>query len=86
MRLWFGLALLTGPLAAQSVRVRLEGRVPAAAMAIVDSLVQQATQEDLPTEPLVQKALEGGAKHVSAGRIVAIEVVADPAKLRRVPA
>ena len=71
MRLWFGLALLTGPLAAQSVRVRLEGRVPAAAMAIVDSLVQQATQEDLPTEPLVQKALEGGAKHVSAGRIVA---------------
>ena len=71
MRLCFALALLAGPLAAQSVRVRLEGRVPAAAMAIVDSLVQQATQEDLPTEPLVQKALEGGAKHVSAGRIVA---------------
>ncbi len=71
MRLWFGLALLTGPLAAQSVRVRLEGRVPAAAMAIVDSLVQQATQENLPTEPLVQKALEGGAKHVSVERIVA---------------
>ena len=71
MRLWLGLALLTGPLAAQSVRVRLEGRVPAAAMATVDSLVQQARQEDLPTEPLVQKALEGGAKHVSAERIVA---------------
>ena len=71
MRLWLGLALLTGPLAAQSVRVRLEGRVPAAALATVDSLVQQARQEDLPTEPLVQKALEGGAKHVSAGRIVA---------------
>jgi len=71
MRLWFGLALLTGPLAAQSVRVRLEGRVPAAALATVDSLVQQARQEDLPTEPLVQKALEGGAKHVSAERIVA---------------
>ena len=71
MRLWLGLALLTGPLAAQSVRVRLEGRVPAAALATVDSLVQQARQEDLPTEPLVQKALEGGAKHVSAERIVA---------------
>jgi len=65
------LALLASPLAAQSERDRLEGRVPAAAIPTVDSLVQLATREDLPTEPLVQKALEGGAKHQPAGRIAA---------------
>ena len=65
------LVLLASPLAAQSERDRLEGRVPAAAIPTVDSLVQLATREDLPTEPLVQKALEGGAKHQPAGRIAA---------------
>src|SRR5207253_1794770 len=69
MRLGLLLALVSSPLAAQSVRSRLEGRVPTAAVLTVDSLVQVAAREDLPTEPLVQKALEGGAKHVSAGRI-----------------
>lgn len=67
------LALLAGPLApgaAQSLRGRLEDRVPAAAIPAVDSLVRQAAQEQLPTEPLVQKALEGGAKGASAERIV----------------
>jgi hypothetical protein len=63
--------LLTPPLAAQSVRGRLEGRVPAEAVPAVDSLVQVAAAEGLPTEPLVQKALEGGAKHVTAPRVVA---------------
>jgi len=65
------LALLATPLAAQSVRDRLEGRVPAEAIPAVDSLVQVAAQENLPTEPLVQKALEGGAKQVVALRVVA---------------
>src|SRR5467141_1507613 len=69
MKLGLLLALVSSPLAAQSVRSRLEGRVPTAAVPTVDSLVQVAAREDLPTEPLVQKALEGGAKHVSAGRI-----------------
>src|SRR5881628_71512 len=66
--------LLAAPLApgaAQSVRGRLEGRVPVAVIAGVDSLVRQAAREQLPTEPLVQKALEGGAKEVPAARIVA---------------
>lgn len=63
-------ALLATPLAAQSVRDRLEGRVPAEAIPTIDSLVQVAAQESLPTEPLVQKALEGGAKHVAARRLV----------------
>src|SRR6184192_3811406 len=69
MRLGLLLMLVAGPLAAQSVRSRLEARVPMAAVPTVDSLVQVATREGLPTEPLVQKALEGGAKHVSAPRI-----------------
>lgn len=71
MKLWVVLALLAGPLAAQSVQSRLEGRVPSAAIPIVDSLIQSAAQEGLPTEPLIQKAIEGGAKHVAAPRIVA---------------
>lgn len=65
------LALLAGPLAAQSARARLEGRIPGAAIPAVDSLVQRAFQEGLPTEPLIQKALEGGAKQVTGPRIVA---------------
>jgi len=71
MRLWLGLALVAGPLAAQSARARLEGRVPGATLPVVDSLVQRASAEGLPTEPLIQKALEGGAKQITAPRIVA---------------
>jgi len=61
---------LAAPLAAQSARARLEGRVPAASIAAIDSLVQVAARESLPTEPLVQKAIEGGAKRVSGDRII----------------
>ena len=57
-------------LAAQSVRGRLQGRVPESAIAAVDSLVRAAEMESLPSDPLVKKALEGGAKGVSADRIV----------------
>src|SRR2546422_5488516 len=71
MKLGLLLALLASPLGAQSVRSRLEGRVPALAIPVVDSLVQLAAREDLPTEPLVQKALEGGAKRVPPQQIAA---------------
>src|SRR3989442_12492330 len=74
MKRWVVPALavfLALPLAAQSVRGRLEGRIPSAAIPAVDSLIQFASQEGLPTEPLIQKALEGGAKHVPGPRIVA---------------
>ena len=79
MRLGVVLALLvvgTGagavtPLAAQSVQSRLVGRIPGDAVPVVDSLVQVALHEGLPSEPLVQKALEGGAKQVPGPRIVA---------------
>ncbi len=71
MKLGLAAVLLAGPLAAQSVQGRLAGRIPSAAVPTVDSLVQVARQEGLPTEPLVQKALEGGAKQVPGPRIVA---------------
>ena len=73
MKRWVVLActaFLAIPLAAQSVRGRLEGRIPSEAIPGVDSLIQFASQEGLPTEPLIQKALEGGAKHVTGPRIV----------------
>lgn len=68
MRLALALALLaTGPLAAQS---RLAGRVPAAALPAIDSIIAAAVAESLPSEPLVQKALEGSAKGIPADRLV----------------
>jgi hypothetical protein len=64
--------LAAGRVAAQtSARARLEGRVPPAIVAAVDSIIGDAASRDLPTEPLIQKALEGGAKGVPADRIVA---------------
>jgi len=71
MRLTLAFVLVAFPLAAQSARARLEGRVPAAALPGIDSLVAQAVAESLPSEPLVQKALEGGAKGVPPDRLVA---------------
>src|SRR3979490_311810 len=49
---------------------RLAGRVPAAALPAIDSIIAVAAAESLPTEPLVQKALEGGAKNIPADRLV----------------
>jgi hypothetical protein len=65
--------LLTGvtvaPLVAQDGNPRLV-RVPEAARPAIDSLIAVAVAESLPTEPLVQKALEGSAKGVPADRLV----------------
>src|ERR1051325_5277275 len=49
---------------------RLEGRVPAAALPAIDSIIATAVAESLPTEPLIQKALEGSAKGIPADRLV----------------
>jgi len=49
---------------------RLAGRVPAAALPAIDSILAAAVAESLPTEPLVQKALEGSAKNIPADRLV----------------
>src|SRR3989442_12910051 len=68
------LALLATPvgLVAQSGSdvTRLSGRVPAAALPAIDSIIAAAVAESLPTEPLVQKALEGSAKNIPADRLV----------------
>ena len=58
-------------LPAQTPHQRLTGRVPATALPVIDSLIGQAVAESLPTEPLVQKALEGSAKSIPPERLVA---------------
>jgi hypothetical protein len=67
------LVLVAAPLAAQNgggTASRLAGRVPPAALPAIDSLIAAAVAESLPSEPLVQKALEGGAKGVPTDRLV----------------
>lgn len=68
------LLVCAAPLASQTTsaasRGRLEGRVPAASLPAIDSLIGVAAAEHLPTDLLIQKAVEGGAKHVSGDRIV----------------
>src|SRR2546423_12502434 len=74
MKRWVGLALsacLAPPLPAQSVRGRLEGRIPSTAIPAVDSTLQCAAGGGLPAGRLIKRALEGGAKRVAAPRIVA---------------
>jgi len=67
------LVLVAAPLAAQNgggAASRLAGRVPPAALPAIDSLIAAAVAESLPSEPLVQKALEGSAKGVPTDRLV----------------
>ncbi|PYP07952.1 MAG: hypothetical protein DMD59_13625, partial [Gemmatimonadetes bacterium] len=70
LRLALALALVAAPVASQTGGPRLAGRVPAAALPAIDSIIATAVAESLPTEPLVQKALEGSAKNVPADRLV----------------
>ena len=63
--------LVAVPLSSQEVRSRLAGRVPGASLPALDSIMAEADAEGIPIEPLIQKALEGGAKGVSPDRIVA---------------
>lgn len=60
----------TTPLAAQSGFARLAGRVPPPALSAIDSILVAAHREGLPTEPLIEKAFEGGAKGVAPDKIV----------------
>ena len=64
------LVLVAGPLTAQSGSTRLAGRVPASVLPAIDSIIGTALAESLPTEPLVQKALEGSAKNIPPDRLV----------------
>lgn len=64
-------ALVPGTVCAQAPGVtKLAGRIPREAVSAIDSLIAAAVAESLPTEPLVQKALEGSAKGIPADRLV----------------
>jgi hypothetical protein len=66
------------PLTAQGSLAQLSGRVPAPAITAIDSIVVAAHREGLPTHPLIEKALEGGAKGVAPDKIVlAVSASAD---------
>jgi len=62
--------LAAAPAAAQQVDQRLE-RLDAATRPVVAALIDSARAASLPTEPLVQRALEGTAKGAPEGVIVA---------------
>ncbi len=64
-------AAVWAPLAAQQdVTARLAGRVPPAVAAAVRVLADSASARGLPVDPLVDKAIEGGAKSVPPERVV----------------
>jgi hypothetical protein len=68
------LAALVAPrLAAQApeVAARLTGRVPPEVVSAVAGIAASASERGLPVEPLVQKAIEGGAKGKPADRVIA---------------
>jgi len=62
--------LAAAPVATQQVDQRLE-RLDAATRPVVAALIDSARAASLPTEPLVQRALEGTAKGAPEGVIVA---------------
>jgi hypothetical protein len=64
-------ALLALPATAQAQDGRLTERLDAATAARVQQVVDSARQAGLPSEPLVQKALEGATLGASDDRIVA---------------
>src|SRR6266508_165737 len=68
------LVLAAQPLAlgAQAdVAARLEGRVPPQVVRAVRDIAAATAARGLPVDPLIQKAIEGGAKHVSPDRVIA---------------
>ena len=70
MAMVLGAASLRG-LAAQDPGAQLAGRVPPDVQRAVVTVVADAAKRGLPVEPLIQKAIEGGAKGVPGDRITA---------------
>ncbi len=62
--------LLGSPAAAAAQDPRLEARLDSATRVRVEAALASARDEGLPTEPLVQKALEGASKGAPGPRIV----------------
>ena len=65
------LAVTPGALAAQDVAARLGGRVSPQVRQAVVTIAANAAARGLPVDPLVEKAIEGGAKGVPADRVIA---------------
>jgi len=63
--------LLRSPASAAAQDPRLESRLDSTTRAQVETALASARGEGLPTEPLVQKALEGASKGAPGPRIVA---------------
>ncbi|HZS59315.1 MAG TPA: hypothetical protein VFA43_08605 [Gemmatimonadaceae bacterium] len=67
-----GLAVVTVRVDAQATDDRLRDAFDAQTYASLHAVVDSARAAGLPAEPLVDKALEGAAKHASTDRIVAV--------------
>jgi hypothetical protein len=65
------IAVAAGLPAQADVAARLSGRVSPEVAAAVGQLADSAARQGLPVEPLVEKAIEGGAKGVPAARVLA---------------
>jgi hypothetical protein len=65
-----GLLLAALPTVVGAQESRLVGRLPDAARASVDSIIESARGRGLPVEPLVDRALEGAAMGAAPGIIV----------------
>jgi hypothetical protein len=64
-------ALPVALVAQGDVADRLAGRVPPEVVRAVQDIAVGLTARGLPAEPLIDKAIEGGAKHVPAERVIA---------------
>ena len=67
-----GLAVVTVRLDAQANDDRLRGLFDPPTYASLHAVLDSARTAGLPTEPLIDKALEGSAKHASSDRIVTV--------------
>jgi hypothetical protein len=78
------LVLSLGPTTALAQDARLSARLDPATLTAVSAAIDSNRAEGLPTEPLVQKALEGASKGASGQRIVqAVHQLAGTLRLAR---
>lgn len=67
----FTCALMCAPAALHAQDPRLDARLDSRTRDAVVGLIDSARAEGIPSEPLVQKALEGASKHADGARILA---------------
>ena len=73
----FTVALMCAPAVLRAQYARLDARLDAHTRDAVVTLIDSARAEGIPSEPLVQKALEGASKHADGPRIlIAVRMLA----------